>query len=226
MRLPPQQIGWTQLQRSVKGLRIGLWLEPAGGWAIDPEVRSAIEAAARVFEQAGAVVEPIADWTTPDMRLGVAHFFTMHCHVDLTDMPPERAALAADCIQSAARYAEGLSAQETFRAFARLQQMRAATVAATEPYDFVLSPVSWCLPFAADAIHSGRDTWHRDTHFTAVFNHSNQPAASIPCGHSRDGLPIGLQISGRLFDDLGVLQMAAFYESARPAQTPWPQPPA
>lgn len=226
MRLPPQAIAWHSLARSPKGLRIGLWLEPVGGWAIDPQVRAAVEAAARVFEQAGAIVEPVADWTTPEMRLGMAHFFTMRCRVDLADMGAERAALAAGYIRAAAARAANWSAEETFRAFTRLQAMRAATVQATERYDFVLSPVSWCLPFAADAINSGSETALRDSHFTAVFNQSNQPAASINCGYSDGGLPIGLQISGRLFDDPGVLQMAAFYEAARSAQAPWPQPPA
>jgi len=42
------------------------------------------------------------------------------------------------------------------------------------------------------------------------------PAASVPCGFTRDGLPVGLQIVGRRFDDLGVLQMSAAFEAARP----------
>ena len=42
------------------------------------------------------------------------------------------------------------------------------------------------------------------------------PAASIPCGFTKDGLPVGLQIVGRRFDDLGVLQMSAAFEAARP----------
>ena len=54
---------------------------------------------------------------------------------------------------------------------------------------------------------------------------SEQPAASINCGYARVGLPIGLQIAGRRFDDLGVLQMARCFEQLRPAQRPWPTPP-
>jgi aspartyl-tRNA(Asn)/glutamyl-tRNA(Gln) amidotransferase subunit A len=65
----------------------------------------------------------------------------------------------------------------------------------------------------------------RDSHFTVPFNQSGQPAASIHCGHSASGLPIGLQIVGRRFDDLGVLQMAHFYESVRGPRAPWPEPP-
>ena len=55
---------------------------------------------------------------------------------------------------------------------------------------------------------------------------SEQPAASINCGWTRAGLPIGLQIAGKRHDDLGVLQVAAAWEAMRPAPRPWPEPPA
>jgi len=224
MSLPPNDFAWQRLERSVKGLRIGLWTETMGGWPIDAEVKEAVLAAARLFEQAGAIVEPLADWTTLDMRMGMAHFFTMRCRVDLAAMPPERAKLAAGYIHQAAEFAASLTPEDTFRAFTRMQALRAATVAATQPFDYVLSPVSPVLPFAADAINSGSENLLKDSHFTSVFNQSEQPAASINCGHAKNGLPIGLQIAGRRFDDLGVLQMARFYESVRPAQARWPEP--
>ena len=222
--LPAQDIAWERLDRNIKGLRIGLWTEPTGGWPIDPEVRDAVLAAARAFERAGAIVEPLADWTTLEMRMGMGHFFTMRCRVDLAAMPPERARLAAGYIQEAAEFAGSLTPEETFRAFTRMQMLRAATVAATQRHDYVLSPVSPVLPFAAEAINSGSENPLKDSHFTSVFNQSEQPAASINCGYSKGGLPIGLQIAGHRFDDLGVLQMAHFYESARGAQAAWPEP--
>jgi aspartyl-tRNA(Asn)/glutamyl-tRNA(Gln) amidotransferase subunit A len=51
---------------------------------------------------------------------------------------------------------------------------------------------------------------------------TEQPAASINCGYTKTGLPIGLQIVGRRFDDLGVLQLSRAYERMRPAQRAWP----
>lgn len=222
--LPPQDIPWERLDRDIRGLRIGLWTDTAGGWPIDPEVKEAVLAAARVFANAGAIVEPIADWTTQEMRMGIAHFFTMRCRVDLAAMPAERAKLTASYIHEAAEFAASLTPEDIFRAFTRMQMMRSATVAATQPYDYVLSPVSPVLPFAAEAIRSGPENPLTDSHFTSVFNQSEQPAASINCGYSHGGLPIGLQIAGRRFDDQGVLQMAYFYESARPPQASWPEP--
>lgn len=54
------------------------------------------------------------------------------------------------------------------------------------------------------------------TPFTASFNLSGNPAASVPCGFSSDGLPIGLQIVGKWGDEMSVLRASAALESARP----------
>ena len=62
--------------------------------------------------------------------------------------------------------------------------------------------------------------------FTVAFNMSEQPAASVPCGFDDERLPIGLQIVGRRFDDVGVLAVARSYEAIRSAKMrPWPEPP-
>ena len=58
--------------------------------------------------------------------------------------------------------------------------------------------------------------------FTAPFNMSEQPAASINAGYTNSGLPIGLQIVGRRFDDIGVMRMAKAFEEMRAPQRPWP----
>ena len=55
---------------------------------------------------------------------------------------------------------------------------------------------------------------------------SEQPAVSLNAGYTAAGLPIGLQIVGQRFDDLGVLRLARAWERMRPAQRPWPEPPA
>src|SRR2546428_13849507 len=52
--------------------------------------------------------------------------------------------------------------------------------------------------------------------FTYPFNMTGQPAASVPCGFTKEGLPIGLQIVGRRFDDPTVLRASAAFERARP----------
>ncbi|MHC1591268.1 MAG: amidase family protein [Candidatus Helarchaeales archaeon] len=54
--------------------------------------------------------------------------------------------------------------------------------------------------------------------FLYVFNMTGLPAASIPCGWTGDGLPIGLQIVGRRFDELTILQVAKAFEESKPWQ--------
>ena len=107
--------------------------------------------------------------------------------------------------------------------------MRKAAVAATLPYDFVLAPTAPITAFAAELASPSDDPLKPFPHigFTVAFNMSEQPAASINCGHSEEGLPIGLQIIGRRFDDLGVLALAGAFEAMRAAEArAWPEPPA
>ncbi|MGL4445782.1 MAG: amidase family protein, partial [Alsobacter sp.] len=58
--------------------------------------------------------------------------------------------------------------------------------------------------------------------FTLPWNMAENPAASVNVAYSGEGLPIGVQIVGRRFDDLGVLRLSRFVEERRPAQRPWP----
>ena len=84
------------------------------------------------------------------------------------------------------------------------------------------------VAFAAELPSPTNDPLHGLEHigFTVPYNMSEQPAASVNCGYTRAGLPIGLQIAGKRFDDLGVLQMAHAFETIRDPQRPWPSAPA
>ena len=90
-----------------------------------------------------------------------------------------------------------------------------------EDWDFLLTPAVSVAAFPAELLQP--DHWPQHpwdwlswAEFSYPFNLSQNPAASIPCGFTKDGLPVGLQIVGRRFDDLGVLQMSAAFEAARP----------
>jgi Asp-tRNA(Asn)/Glu-tRNA(Gln) amidotransferase A subunit family amidase len=106
--------------------------------------------------------------------------------------------------------------------------MRDAAVAACRPYDVVLSPTSPIVAYAAELPCPTNDPERPFEHiaFTLPFNMSEQPAASIGCGQTQAGLPIGLQIVGHRHDDLAVLQVAHAWEAMRPRPAPWPEPPA
>ena len=105
-------------------------------------------------------------------------------------------------------------------------QIREAGRDAFAPFDFVLSPTAPVAAFPADFASPVNDPARPFEHiaFTVPWNMTEQPAASINCGYTAAGLPIGLQIVGRRFDDVGVLQVSHAYEQMRPAQRPWPEP--
>jgi len=104
--------------------------------------------------------------------------------------------------------------------------MREAAVAACARFDYVLSPTAPIPAYAAELPCPTNDPKQPFEHiaFTLPFNMSEQPAASINCGYAKSGLPIGLQIIGKRFDDLGVLQIARAWEQLSPVQREWPEP--
>jgi aspartyl-tRNA(Asn)/glutamyl-tRNA(Gln) amidotransferase subunit A len=228
MSLPWQDIAWMQLQRDVNGLRIGLQLDAGWGLPVDAEVRAAVEAAALRFEQAGAIVEPLRPFMTRAMIDGMDAFWRCRSWLDISALPPARRAKVLPFIVEWARGGAGLSGEQVFRGYSQMGAMRDAAVAACARFDAVISPTAPIPAFAAELASPTDDPSRPLEHigFTLPFNMSEQPSASINCGYTAGGLPIGLQITARRHDDLGVLQLAHAWELMRPAQRPWPQPPA
>jgi len=91
------------------------------------------------------------------------------------------------------------------------------------PFDYVLSPILPIVNFAAEAPGARSDVPLAHANFTAMFNQTTQPAAAVHQAFA-DGLPVGVQVSGKRFDDLGVLQVAHFLEKAR-GPIVWPVDP-
>src|SRR5258705_11706160 len=93
--------------------------------------------------------------------------------------------------------------------------------------DYVISPVSPVVIFAAELASPINDPDKPFEHicYTVPWNMSENPAASINGGYDRNGFPIGVQIVGRRFDDLGVLGMAKAFEGLRGTHRPGPSPP-
>jgi Asp-tRNA(Asn)/Glu-tRNA(Gln) amidotransferase A subunit family amidase len=224
MSLPAQAIEWTALQRDVKGLTLGLQLDAGWGLAVEPEVRDAVVAAARAFERAGALVVPMGPFSTREMADGMDRFWRMRSWLDISALPLERRDKVLPYIRQWVDRGAQLTATEVFHGYSQMGALREAAVAACQPYDFVLSPVSPVPSYAAEWASPINDPERPFEHiaFTLPYNMSEQPAASINCGYTASGLPIGLQIIGRRHDDLGVLQVSRAYEQLRGAQRPWP----
>lgn len=226
MSLPYQEIAWSQLERPLRGLRLGLLMDAGWGLPVEPEVRAAVEAAARAFEGAGVVVEPVAPFMTREMIDGMDRFWRCRAWMDIAALPEARRAKVLPFIVDWARGGAGLSGAQVFHGYSQMGAMREAAVAACRPFDALLSPTAPIPAFAAELPCPTNDPARPFEHiaFTLPYNMSEQPAASINCGYTGDGLPIGLQIIGARHDDLGVLQLARAWEQMRPAQRAWPQP--
>lgn len=228
MSLPWQDIHWERLDREPKGLRIGLQLDAGWGLAVEAETLAAVQAAARRFADAGAIVEPIRPFMTRAMIDGMDAFWRCRSWLDISALPEARRAKVLPYILDWARGGAALTGEQVFRGYSQMGVMREAAVAACAPFDVVISPTSPVVAYAAEWASPTNDPALPFEHiaFTLPFNMSEQPSASVNCGYTSTGLPIGLQITGHRHDDLGVLQVARLWERLRPEQRPWPRPPS
>ncbi|MEN9417864.1 MAG: hypothetical protein RI988_1484 [Pseudomonadota bacterium] len=227
MSLPPQAIDWADLNLELRGLRLALQMDAGWGLPVEPETAAAVCAAARAFEAHGAIVEEIGPFTTREMMDGLDRFWRTRSWLDYAALPSERQAQVLPYIRAWIEPAAGYSAAQVFHGFSQIGAMREAAVAATQRFDFVLSPTSPVASFPAEWAGPTNDPQRPLEHicFTVAYNMSEQPAASIACGFGADGRAIGLQIAGRRHDDLGVLRLSQAWERIRPAPRPWPEPP-
>ena len=207
------------IRGSIKGLRVAYAEDLGNLIALDPEVRRATAKAARVFRELGCRVDNAAPrWPSP-----AECWYEIFCGglgVRLQPFRDRRAEIEPGLQQimdRAAASPPGRYVQAWMERLAWWQHPRAFF----ERYDLLLTPTVACPPFALGLDHprevAGTPVvpygW---LPYTYPFNLTGQPAASVPCGFTHDGLPIGLQIVGRRFDDVTVLRAAAAFERERP----------
>jgi aspartyl-tRNA(Asn)/glutamyl-tRNA(Gln) amidotransferase subunit A len=228
MCLPPQEIDWQDLERDPRGLRLGLQLEAGIGLPVEPEVRAAIIKAADAFRRAGAIVETMPPFLSRDMLDGLDDFWRQRAWAEIGALPQERRDKVLPYIFAWAERGRRLTGAQVYRGMSQMQAIREAALKASAPFDFVLSPVSPVPSFAAELASPLDDPERPFEHivFTVAANMSDQPAISVHAGMTASGLPIGLQITGPRFDDLGVLRLAQAYERLRGDGPEWPQPPS
>ena len=226
MSLPPVSIDFSAGPLDPKGLKIGLYLDAGSGLPVEAETRAAIEAAAKLFATAGAHIEPVAPFLSPEMLHLQDLFWRVRSWVDFSALPHARQAKVLPFIADWCRGGADVSGPTVIKGVNNYMAIRAAATRATQPFDFVLSPVSPVPTYKAEWESPTNDVNRPLEHisFTMPYNMSEQPAASINCGYTKDGKPIGLQIAGHRFDDLGVMRLSRWFEGARGAQKKWPEP--
>jgi aspartyl-tRNA(Asn)/glutamyl-tRNA(Gln) amidotransferase subunit A len=228
MSLPPDNINWKALDKTIRKLRIGLMLDLGVGQALEKNVREVAVKAAKAFESAGAVVTEVDSVLTREMLDGLDTFWRARSWDDLSKLAPAERAKALPYIYKWAEAGAKLSGVDVIRGFNATMAIRSAAAKLFSEIDYLISPVSPVVNFAAELASPLNDPDKPFEHicYTVPWNMAENPAASINGGYDGNGFPIGVQIVGRRFDDLGVLGMAKAFETLRGPQKPWPKPPA
>ena len=207
----------TGLDDGVEGLRIAFSAD-LGGQRVEPEIAALVSKAVKEFEALGAVVEA----AEPDVSGCGAAFQTLWYTGAanlLRDYDTAKMALIDPGLRDIAAQGAAASLSDYFAAVKVREALGVALNRFHETYDLLLTPA---LPLAAfDAgleqpPDQGQDRWVDWTPFTYPFNLTQQPAASVPCGLTSDGLPAGLQIVGPRYADSLVLRAAKAYETVAP----------
>lgn len=227
MSLPPDSINWKALEKPVRKLRIGLMLDAGVGQPLEGEVRDVAVKAAKAFEEVGAVVTEVPGVMSREVLDGLDNFWRARMWDDLSRLTPAERGKTLPYILEWAEAGAKLSGVEVVRGFNATMTIRAAVAKLFCDLDYVVSPVSPVVNFPAEFAAPIDDPAKPFEHiaYTVPWNMSENPAISINGGYDKKGFPIGIQIVGRRFDDLGVLGMAKAFEGLRGAQKPWPKPP-
>ncbi len=203
----------AELGGDLAGLKVA-FSPTLGGAAVDPEIARLVAAAAKRFEELGAHVEeaePVLTDCGPIFRTlwfsAAAHLLSGFTEAQRQVMDPGLRQIAEEGARTS--LFDYLSASRGREAVAKALSLF------HQDYDLLLTP-SLPIPAFGAGLEAppGDDRWVDWTPFSYPFNLSQQPAISVPCGLTEAGLPAGLQIVGRRYDDRLVLKAAAAYEAA------------
>lgn len=209
-----------RLRQSLREIRVGL---PRGHFfeGIHPNVRSAIEEAARVLERLGARIEDVelrevSEWVEEATEIALVE--ARHYHESTGNFPARSGEYGSDVRRLLERGGE-VPAHKYLANLDRMREARAHWNRMTEPFDALLMPAT---PIAApllgqqkvviegkaEAVRAALLRLCRPANFTGA------PALVLPCGFSSEGLPIGMQLMGRMWDEERLLRIGFAYEQA------------
>lgn len=224
--LPPNDFDWMDHEIDVRGMKIGVMLDAGCGLAAETEIRDAVLAAAKRFEDAGATVFEVEPVLTRQMLDGLDMFWRAKFWGDIRNLSEERRAKILPYIYQWAEKGADVTGFEAVQGFGQTIEMRKTCGRLFTTVDAVLSPTNPIVSYPADWASPTNDPEKPFEHiaFTVPWNMSEQPAASINCGFSKTGMPIGLQIVGPRFDDMRVLKLSKLFETWTGGITNWPKP--
>ena len=217
---PPDYL--AALGRGVKGLKIA-YSPDLGGVAVDPEVREVVGQAAKSFEAMGATVEePGFRIDSPEAMFDLLMTIWRCRTYSLYGGLLAQKELLTDYLLDGLEGGQRITGDQLWHAYSRLEFYRNYVREFFKDYDLMLTPTLATPAFKVgehpsviDGVAVPDKLWGF-TPFTYPFNMCGNPAATVPAGFSRDGLPIGLHIVGRWGDEETVMAASKAFEDVRP----------
>jgi aspartyl-tRNA(Asn)/glutamyl-tRNA(Gln) amidotransferase subunit A len=231
--LPPDAADYIKgLGKGVKGLKIGYSPE-LGHARVDAEVAASVAAGAKLFQRLGAKVEQVDPGKGTSLFPDSHGFFNTHWYAGaamaLSAFGADKRAQMDAGLQEVAAAGARFGVLEYLAAVKRREELGALMNRFHQHYDLLLTPTMPIAAFEAGRevpAGSGMKRWTEWTPFTYPFNLTRQPAATLPCGLTKAGLPIGLQLVGPLYGDALVLRASRAFEEARPFAMPGTEEPS
>lgn len=219
-QLDPAPSFAAELERLPRQLRVA-W-PPDLGRTVDREYLEVCERAVRRFE---GVVGEIASDQPEGIEAGLKAWHVAgaagNYSAERALVQREKADLLTEVVRRGLDMPEQTTLAQFFESVVEVRAWRRRVAEFFERYDLLLTPtlITAAIPVGAREIVINGET-QRNTlgliYFTAPFNATGQPVASVPCGFTAAGLPVALQIAGRFGDDLLVMQAARAFEQALP----------
>jgi aspartyl-tRNA(Asn)/glutamyl-tRNA(Gln) amidotransferase subunit A len=214
--LPYEPCDYTKkLDKGVKGLKIAF--SPTLGYVdVDPEIAKLVKQAVKVLQELGAHVELIdPGFADPGPCFRVLWWSGVRALVG--KMSEEKRNLLDPGLADVYRQSLSITPEEYFDAVRDRGLLGSQMRMFMEKHDLLITPTLPIPAFEAgklSPVDDGMGKWVNWTPFSYPFNLTQQPTASVPCGFTKAGLPAGLHVVGRMFDDRTVLRASQAYENA------------
>jgi aspartyl-tRNA(Asn)/glutamyl-tRNA(Gln) amidotransferase subunit A len=218
--LPFDARDWrTGIDQGVADLRIAY--SPDLGYAkVDAEVAAIVRKALDVFTELGAKVEEKnPGFENPEAAFRT-HWFAPAAQL-VNALPPEKRRLVDPGLLEVAEQGAKIGAAEILDAQMKRGALGVHMNLFHRDYDLLVTPTLAVAAFdVGQEFPPGRKRWIDWTPFSFPFNLTQQPAASIPCGLTKAGLPVGLHLVGPRYAEARVLRAARAFETVRPIALP------
>ena len=218
--VPVPHPGLVDLDKPLQGVRVG-WSQEDGFAPVAKEVQNVVALAANGLAERGLDVEQVSlPWLNKHDYVK-QHIAIFTAEV-LSHAKPIVSGREADLTPSTEYFLSGglpsPTIEEYMSAREDMEELMRDTLAFFQDYDVLVGPTSVMLPFEHDQsehyIDGQKVAKYQVTKNTALWDYTGSPALSVPFGWSSDGLPIGVQVVGRHFDEETVLRVGAALQAA------------